>query len=105
MRRRAPGVAVVGDVIVFGPGDPAGGEEERVELHAQRLSSHVLDWQLATGKNTERERVLILFIKNSNLLAIWKERGRKCFIYPDVHHYRDITIHKNRVQTTAAQLS
>lgn len=37
----------MGDVVVFGPGDPAGGEEERVELHAQRLSSHVLDGQLA----------------------------------------------------------
>lgn len=32
--RRASGAAVVGDVVVFGAGDPAGGEEERVELHA-----------------------------------------------------------------------
>lgn len=46
---RAAGAAVVGDVVVFGTRDPAGGEEERVQLHAQRLPLHVLDLQLAAG--------------------------------------------------------
>lgn len=53
MRWGAAGAAVVGDVVVFGAGDPAGGEEERVELHAQRLPSHVLDWQLPTDGERE----------------------------------------------------
>lgn len=47
---RASGVAVVRDVVVFGSGNPAGGEEERVQLHAQRFPPHVLDWQLPTEK-------------------------------------------------------
>lgn len=47
VRWRASGAAVVSDVVVFGAGDPAGGEEQRVELHAQRLPPHVLHWQLA----------------------------------------------------------
>lgn len=38
---------MVGDVVVFGPRDPAGGEEELVELHAQRFASHVLHGQVA----------------------------------------------------------
>lgn len=46
VRRRAAGATVVGDVVVFGPRDPAGGEEERVELHAQRLPSHIIHRQL-----------------------------------------------------------
>ncbi len=43
----AAGAAVVGDVVVFGTRDPAGGEEERVELHAQRFPSHEVRLQLA----------------------------------------------------------
>ena len=55
--RRAPSAAVVGDVVVLGAGDPAGGEEARVEVHAQRVPSHVLDRQLAAeGGQTGGER-------------------------------------------------
>lgn len=50
VRRRAAGAAVVSNVVVFGAGDPAGGEEERVELLAQGLPSHELDRQLPTDK-------------------------------------------------------
>lgn len=53
VRRRAPGPAVVGDVVVFGAGNPAGGEEERVELHAQRLPAHVVHRQLATDRERD----------------------------------------------------
>lgn len=53
MGRRAAGAAVVGDVVVFGAGDPAGGEEERVELHAQGLPSHVLHRQMAADGDRE----------------------------------------------------
>ena len=52
-----PGAAVVSDVVVFGTRDPAGGEEERVELHAQRLPSHVLDWQLATNRDKKEMEI------------------------------------------------
>lgn len=55
MRRRVAGAAVIGDVVVFGPRDPAGGEEERVELHAQRLPPHVVRPQLASGAVNETE--------------------------------------------------
>lgn len=41
----------MGDVVVFGTWDPAGGEEEWVELHAQRLPSHVLNRQLAADRD------------------------------------------------------
>lgn len=41
--------AVVRDIVMFGTRDPAGREEEGVELHAKSLPSHVLHWQLATG--------------------------------------------------------
>lgn len=54
VRWRAPGAAIVGDVVVFWAGDPAGGEEERVELHAQRLPSHVLNRQLPADGDTEK---------------------------------------------------
>lgn len=56
---RAAGAAVVGDVVVFGTGDPAGGEEERVELHAERLPSHVLDRQLAADGDRSRQKCII----------------------------------------------
>lgn len=46
VRWRAAGAAVVGDVVMFGPRDPAGGEEERVELHAERLPSQIIHRQL-----------------------------------------------------------
>lgn len=55
VRRRVAGAAVVGDVVVFGTRDPAGGEEERVELHAQRLPSHVLHRQLAADGNRDNK--------------------------------------------------
>ena len=51
VRRAAARAPVVGDVVVFGTRDPAGGEEERVELHAQRLPSHVLHRQLAADRD------------------------------------------------------
>lgn len=54
---RVAGSAVVGDEVVFGPGDPAGGEEERVELHAQRLPTHVLHRQLAADDRRDTKRV------------------------------------------------
>lgn len=47
VRGRVAGSAVVGDEVVLWSRDPAGGEEERVELHAQWLPPHVLHWQLA----------------------------------------------------------
>lgn len=46
MRGRSAAAAVVGDVVVFGAGDPAGREEERVQLHAHGLPSHVLHGEL-----------------------------------------------------------
>lgn len=49
--RRAAVAPVVGDVVVFGAWDPAGGEEERVEVHAQRLPSHVLNRQLPADRD------------------------------------------------------
>ena len=59
---RPPRVAMVTNVIVFGTWDPAGGEEERVELHAQRLLSHVLDWQLAANRDErEKQREILIF--------------------------------------------
>lgn len=48
---------MVGDVVVFGTRDPAGGEEEGVELHAQRLPSHVLHGQLAAEEDNEEDDV------------------------------------------------
>lgn len=42
VRGRVAGAAVVGDEVVFWSRDPAGGEEERIELHAQWLPPHVL---------------------------------------------------------------
>ena len=53
---------MVTNVIVFGTWDPAGGEEERVELHTQRLLSHVLDWQLAANRDErEKQREILIF--------------------------------------------
>lgn len=48
VRRRSSGGAVVRHVIVFGPRDATGREEQRIELHAQRPASHVLQGQPAT---------------------------------------------------------
>lgn len=55
VRWRAAGAAVVGDVVVLGTRDPAGGEEEGVELHAQRLPSHVLHRQMAAEEDGDNE--------------------------------------------------
>lgn len=55
VRGRVAGPAVVGDKVVFRSRDPAGGEEERVELHAQWLPPHVLHWQLAAD-HQQREK-------------------------------------------------
>lgn len=55
VRGRVAGSTVVGDEVVLWPRDPAWGEEERVELHAQRFTPHVLHWQLAAG-DQQREK-------------------------------------------------
>lgn len=64
VRWRAAGVAIVGDVVMFGTRDPAGGEEERVELHAQRFPSHVLHRQLTTDGDRDKiqDTRVIVFI-------------------------------------------
>lgn len=65
VRWRAAGVAIVGDVVMFGTRDPAGGEEERIELHAQRFPSHVLHRQLTTDGDRDKIHVLLcLFVLN-----------------------------------------
>lgn len=56
VRGRVAGSAVVGDQVVFWSRDPAGGEEERVELHAQRLPPHVLHRQLAADDRREEKK-------------------------------------------------
>lgn len=61
VRRRAAGAAVVSNVVVFGAGDPAGGEEERVELLAQGLPSHELDRQLPADRQRETRQSLLFF--------------------------------------------
>lgn len=49
------------NVVVFGAGDPAGGEEERVELLAQGLPSHELDRQLPADRQRETRQSLLFF--------------------------------------------
>lgn len=46
---------MAGDVVVFGTRDPAGGEEEGVELHAQRLPSQVLHRQMAAEEDGDNK--------------------------------------------------
>lgn len=61
VRGRVAGSAVVGDEVVLWSRDPAGGEEERVELHAQGLPPHVLHRQLAADdRRREKKKVCLV---------------------------------------------
>lgn len=82
--RRVAGAAVVGDVVVFGTRDPAGGEEERVELHAQRLPSHVLHRQLAAdGKQRQQDGLCWYLVSNRLIITFFTLLKQLLF-----HQYR-----------------